>query len=226
MARRFSLLSWLLVVGCWVGLVSGAFVVDVAYEDEVCFLVRLPADQRSLVSGSFEVMELQSADDAVKVFIYDQRMNPLWKSPLGTTSGTFALIQPPGRVSICIQNGLTDLSRNKNNQRDAKAAFSAATVALAKQLKVSRQVGLEVRVAKSKPTSGMEQQVSKIQNKLYDLKSHQSYMRVREEIHRNVAEQTFSYVMRWNVVETLTVLAVSAAQILYLRRFFETKRYV
>lgn len=58
------------------------------------------------------------------------------------------------------------------------------------------------------------------------LLDHQEYIKNREATHRHMVEQTFTLVMKWTLLEALVLICVAAAQVSYLKKFFETKRYL
>ena len=55
---------------------------------------------------------------------------------------------------------------------------------------------------------------------------HQSYMRQREEHHRDMTESTNAKVLWWTIGESTVLLILALWQIVYIRKFFEVKRYV
>ena len=61
---------------------------------------------------------------------------------------------------------------------------------------------------------------------LADLMDHQAYLKLREEAHRELTERTFTRVVRWSVLEAVVLVAVASGQVLYLRKFFEQRRYL
>ena len=58
------------------------------------------------------------------------------------------------------------------------------------------------------------------------LGDHQEFMRIREEVHRGTVTSTNSKVLWWTVVEAVVLAAMSVWQIMYIRKFFEVKRYL
>ena len=62
--------------------------------------------------------------------------------------------------------------------------------------------------------------------KMEILLDHQEYFKGRESFHRHVVEQTFTMVMRWTVFETMILIFIAVVQVIYLMKFFETKRYL
>jgi hypothetical protein len=58
------------------------------------------------------------------------------------------------------------------------------------------------------------------------LLDHYGYLRSREFAHRILSEEIMSRVVRWTVVEGMVLLLIALGQILYLRKFFERRRYL
>jgi hypothetical protein len=46
------------------------------------------------------------------------------------------------------------------------------------------------------------------------LADHMSFMKAREMVHRELHEETFTKVVRWNILEICTVVAVTFGQVL------------
>ena len=63
-------------------------------------------------------------------------------------------------------------------------------------------------------------------DKLEDLSDHQSYMQQRESVHRDLAESTFNHLIGWTLAEAAVLMVVAGGQIVYLRKFFEQRRYL
>ena len=63
-------------------------------------------------------------------------------------------------------------------------------------------------------------------DKMEMLLDHQEYIKGRESFHRHVVEQTFTMVMRWTIFEAMILIFIAVVQVIYLMRFFETKRYL
>lgn len=53
-----------------------------------------------------------------------------------------------------------------------------------------------------------------------------SYLVARDRIHQKVSESTNSLIIRWIFFEAILLLAVSLAQVYFMRRFFEKRRRV
>jgi hypothetical protein len=51
-------------------------------------------------------------------------------------------------------------------------------------------------------------------------------VRNREAVHQDMNDAILSRLSRWTYVEALLVVGMATAQVLYWKRFFETRRYL
>ena len=121
-----------------------------------------------------------------------------------------------GKHWLCLENGMTW----ENDRPHPKQ-------------KVTRTIGFAFRVKKS--ISGiaseilgkdaMETNVDGVTERLLDLSDdlndnfdvlmdHMSFMKAREIVHRQLHEETFTKVVRWNILEIITVVIVTFGQVL------------
>ncbi|KRZ73123.1 Suppressor/enhancer of lin-12 protein 9 [Trichinella papuae] len=70
----------------------------------------------------------------------------------------------------------------------------------------------------------LEDMVNELKSALLSVKQEQEYMQVRQKIHRAINESTNSRVVMWAVFEAFVLVAMTAGQIFYLKRFFEIRR--
>mmetsp|Transcript_39741 Transcript_39741/g.94194 ORF Transcript_39741/g.94194 Transcript_39741/m.94194 type:complete len:199 (+) Transcript_39741:102-698(+) len=82
------------------------------------------------------------------------------------------------------------------------------------------------QVAKSEHVTPLEKSVLALSEGLAQIQAEQEYMRMRERAHRNTSESTNARVLWWSLIEAGALILMSAIQIFYLRRFFETKSRV
>lgn len=61
---------------------------------------------------------------------------------------------------------------------------------------------------------------------LHTMGDHQEYMRDRENRHSVLADTTLSRIMQWTVLEAIVLILISCGQVLYLKKFFEQRRYL
>ena len=72
----------------------------------------------------------------------------------------------------------------------------------------------------------LEEMIKELSNALTAVKHEQEYMEVRERVHRGINENTNSRVVIWAVFEAVVLVAMTAGQVFYLKRFFEVRRVV
>ncbi|KHJ35369.1 putative endosomal p24b protein [Erysiphe necator] len=72
----------------------------------------------------------------------------------------------------------------------------------------------------------LESEVQKLSELLAQVKDEQSYIVLRERIHRNTAESTNARVKWWSIFQMTVLLAEGIFQVWWLKRFFEVKRVV
>eukprot|EP01063_Lacrimia_lanifica_P009355 TRINITY_DN16343_c0_g1_i1.p1 TRINITY_DN16343_c0_g1~~TRINITY_DN16343_c0_g1_i1.p1 ORF type:complete len:207 (+),score=62.78 TRINITY_DN16343_c0_g1_i1:237-857(+) len=76
------------------------------------------------------------------------------------------------------------------------------------------------------PHDAIEKSIIRLTEGLNEVKMEQMYVATRERIHRKTAESTASRVFWSSVLEAAMLLTMGGCQIYYLRKQFETKRYV
>ena len=199
---------------------QAGYVVDVEPKDEECFSIPAPKIAGTIY-GNYEI--LAGTRDAVSFMIVDAKDERVkFRSRRGSGDGSFKVKQEQGqKMIICLQNGVY------SNHRGEKVS----------QIKqhdgLSRTIGLSFSFEEEDAHKELHSQNSRILDQVNDLKSHffrlkdhQGYMRVRESMHRQLVEKTFSRLMGWNLLEAGALVAVALGQILYLRRFLEQRRYM
>ncbi|XP_044764082.1 transmembrane emp24 domain-containing protein-like [Coccinella septempunctata] len=75
-------------------------------------------------------------------------------------------------------------------------------------------------------TNKLEDMIRELSSSLSGVKQEQEYMAVRDRIHRSINESTNSRVVLWSFFEALILVAMTAGQVYYLKRFFEVRRVV
>lgn len=174
-----------------------------------------------------------------------------WHSEYDHSEGTFSLTTN-GKFHFCFGNGHGGYKTEEEKHRDHLKLseghhftedFGYDYTNTDGEL---RTIGFTVRVRplegtaaaaliKDKTTS--ENPADVLKNKLIDLSTtlrdrmellldHQEYIKNREAQHRNIVEETFTILTRWTLLEALVLCAIATGQVLYLKKFFETKRYL
>eukprot|EP00978_Attheya_sp_CCMP212_P000435 scaffold877_cov57-Attheya_sp.AAC.10 len=148
-------------------------------------------------------------------------------SDSGATEGSFRFPKVTGRHLLCIQNGKLGKEEGTEEEEDDYQADDGE----------ERIVGFALRVIP--PSRVMEdegpdehealallERTEALLEDLEELEDHQGYLRDREAAHSEIVEQTFAYIWAWTLLEAFVVCAISTSQVLYLRKFFETRRYL
>ncbi|KAF1817245.1 transmembrane emp24 domain-containing protein 2 precursor [Eremomyces bilateralis CBS 781.70] len=76
------------------------------------------------------------------------------------------------------------------------------------------------------PQDPLEKEVRQLSELVSQVKDEQSYIIVRERVHRNTAESTNSRVKWWSTIQMAIFIGQSIFQVWWLKRFFEVKRVV
>lgn len=170
-------------------------------------MIRAPkGPENSVISGSFDVLDDELRPDPIRVVLLNQNMGNLYSSPKAVNRGQFS-VTTSGRVTLCVQNGIVDEASAASSFNDGK----------------QRNVGIDVQVNPSEPAETLNFWVARVRTNLWNMKTHQDYMRAREGQHRQVTEQTFSYLLGTVIVEVMTVVSIAVAQVWYLKRLFDAK---
>ncbi|KAL2843105.1 emp24/gp25L/p24 family/GOLD-domain-containing protein [Aspergillus pseudoustus] len=72
----------------------------------------------------------------------------------------------------------------------------------------------------------LETEVRRLLEALAQVKDEQSYIVVRERVHRNTAESTNARVKWWSIFQLAVLIGEGIFQVWWLKRFFEVKRVV
>lgn len=120
-----------------------------------------------------------------------------------------------GLHSLCIKNLMED------EDDDIDVGFTIRVNSLRRTEDPEESPGPDDRL-----TASLFNGVDALMDVMHVLLDHQGYMRQRESVHRSTSEATFSRVVRWTIIQVVVVLAVAGGQIFYLKKFFETKRYL
>lgn len=172
-------------------------------------------------SGNFDCLDDEISPDPIGVVLYDSKQTPIWRSQPKASEGTFS-ITGSGKFELCIQNG-------RQGSDDYVADKDG----------IDRQVGFAIRVVPP-PSRGQDGEAGpdnrltthlldlsgKLMEGLHTMSDHQEYMRGRENRHSVLAETTLSRIVQWTVLEAIVLILISCGQVLYLKKFFEQRRYL
>lgn len=154
------------------------------------------------------------------MILYDSKMTPVWRSKSGSSEGTFTLYGS-GKYELCIQNGSigSDDEYAPKDGIDREVGFAIRVVPPTRNLE--NEAGPDDRL-----TSNLLSMSVKLMAGLQTMSDHQEYMKERENRHTILADTTFSRVVQWTVLEAVVLMLIACGQVLYLRKFFEQRRYL
>lgn len=174
-------------------------------------------------SGSFDVIDAgRASTDPIRVALYGPDEIRIWGSEYGDTEGAFGIrSETGGKHWLCLENGMTYEYAEEIEARH----------------KIDRTIGFALRIrgvggggggenvaaAAGPPTEeenaigAAVQRLSLLSENLLgnleSLSDQTAYMKARETVHRDLHEETFANVMRWNLLELLVVAVVSFGQV-------------
>ena len=232
---------------------SASYSVVVNDGTEECFVTRTPKEGgRYIVSGNYDLLDDGVPSGPLSVALYNHKMKSVYQSRFGRSEDTFSVVSTAGeRFMLCIKNGF-GLHKGRLARSDGEMDDDDETGG---RDGLDRTVGWALRVRsvdahaqwmreKDGKTTGdadnRNKEKSESEKKaeallelggdlidaLENMADHQSYLREREAAHRVLAEETFSAVLFWTIVEALVLASVAGGQIFYLRRFIEKRRYL
>ena len=232
---------------------SASYSVVVNDGTEECFVTRTPKEGgRYIVSGNYDLLDDGVPSGPLSVALYNHKMKSVYQSRFGRSEDTFSVVSTAGeRFMLCIKNGF-GLHKGRLARSDGEMDDDDETGG---RDGLDRTVGWALRLRSvdahaqwmrekdgktagdagnsNKEKSESEKKVEALLelggdliDALENMADHQSYLREREAAHRALAEETFSAVLFWTVVEALVLASVAGAQIFYLRRFIEKRRYL
>lgn len=242
----------LLLIAQYVLLCQGTLSVKLSKGNEFCFVVRTPGKDPSRISGNYDMLDDELSPNPVTVVLFDYDSEKvLWHSTQGMSEGSFSLTLS-GQFHLCFGNGSggykTDADRKREMMRlqghpvvedddfdytnldgqDRNIGFSIRVTPTA-----NSRLAMEQERNSEKPGEKSNEQATKLVDLTYQVREkvemlldHQEYIKNRESIHRHVVEETFTMVMRWTLLEASVLTFVACAQVFYLKRFFETKRFL
>jgi len=93
-------------------------------------------------------------------------------------------------------------------------------------LKVWRTIPVSPAICASQPlTLLIPPTVRRLSEALAQVKDEQSYIVVRERVHRNTAESTNARVKWWSIFQLAVLIGEGVFQVWWLKRFFEVSQF-
>lgn len=182
---------------------------------------------RTLNSGSFSLLDTKYSPDPVRVALYNNKEELIWDSNPSATKGTFSKQSAAGKHWLCLENGLT-YEQNGNtmppNQRVTRTIGFSLRIKPIPKANPTKKVQGGVAIDIDGTTDRLIDMTEVLNEKFQSLLDHMSFMKSREIVHRELHEETFTKVVRWNILEILTVVVVSACQVLNVWYLLNNRR--
>jgi len=240
MSARLPILT--IIALCYVPLSRAALSVSLQKGEEKCFIFRTPNDDHiAHITGSYDVLDDNLSMNPLTSTLFDDLYEVLWHSEQAASEGSFTA-RGKGRFHLCFGNGSggykTKEDREKERRRVEGHHIDDDNFDYQNYDGKERRIAFNVRVKQEsdEPASlkagadGNSDRIlgmtDKLKDKLDFLMDHQEYIKTREVQHRDTTEKTFSLLMKWTILEGIVLVIVASSQVIYFRKFFETKRYL
>lgn len=152
----------------------------------------------------------------------------LWHSEMGDIEGYFEIITTDDEGEEALGNGS---GMHRFCLENGKHLFSDGN---------ERTIGWAVRVRPWAPRAlddgvagpdqeralNLVQSAGELQDEWETLLDHYGFLHTREAHHKVLTSQTLGRVIRWTFVEGLLLTLIALGQVLYLRKFMETRRFL
>jgi len=168
-----------------------------------CFHEQLHKDDRMTVSFQVGDREFGSAGNLDIDFWIDNPMGIKQIHERATSNGDHSIIaKHDGKFQYCFGNEYWSASSKE-------VSFNVHGIVYVPEAEV--------------PSDPLEAEVRQLSELLAQVKDEQSYIVVRERIHRNTAESTNSRVKWWSALQLGVLIGQGVFQVWWLKRFFEVK---
>lgn len=190
-----------------------ALMTDIGPGKSECFLLQMP--KGGSCSGNFEIISENAASDVLVKATGPKPHKTVYYESRGDEEGNFEFVaETEGDQTLCFTND------HATEIRSIGFAFRPDSQDLLTSEDVAGEAATEENV------KAMIDVANDLTQGLDMLRDHQEYMRAREEQHRNTVSSINSKVYWWTLAEAVILVGMAVWQILYIRTFFEVKRYV
>ena len=205
-------------------LANATYILEIPSGDEECLVIRIPGNTASVLTGDFEWVDDISPQPGF-VILQNEDFESLYESPDGSPGGEFSVVGK-GTFHLCLSNGIFG--------GDDLVAFEGYVDEVTRHVAVNYRVRPQMDEMNGSGEQGADDEKTahllKLSGEVLDgidfLLDHQTNWRAREAEHFKLAKSTYRRVMKWTLAEAGILVVVSAAQVMYLRKFFERKRYL
>lgn len=174
---------------------------------------------KTVSSGTFECLDddVESSKLAVRVANLDTGVTA-YEAATGVQEGDFHLVDLPSnaRYSLCFRNNYDE----DDDENEIDVGFNLRYHPPPRAL----EEGLSG--PDGERASSLIGKASQVHQAWDILQDHFDFLRNREALHEQMNNQILSRLARWTLIESFLVVAMAVLQVVYWKRFFETRRYL
>lgn len=158
----------------------------------------------------------------IKATVRDENNNKeiKWKSSNESTQEIFRVEVEPSRYSLCFTSEITAEDNEEREEEGAMVGFSLRWIPPPRALPDGEEGPEAKRALQLVDTASL------VDNDWQNLLDHYDFLRMREANHRELIEAIFSRLWKWTLIEAFLVIFMAFLQVVYLRKFFEQRRYL
>jgi hypothetical protein len=172
-----------------------------------------------LRSGSYDILDDDAEANALSVSITNYDTGEyLFEAPTAAREGIFKLdsVAQSTRLALCFQNN--DGTDEEDNDFDV--GFSLRVSNLPRALEEG-EIGPDGERALQ-----LVKRATDIHQEWSSMLDHLDFVRNREAMHQDMNDAILSRLSRWTYIEAFLVIGMATGQVMYWRKFFETRRYL
>jgi emp24/gp25L/p24 family/GOLD len=172
-------------------------------------------------SGSYDCLDDDVDGSLIKVTVSHEETKKIqWQSDKEQTEGTFRMTVDPGRYALCVTSLYTP-DEDENGSHD----YTRVGLAL-RWIPPPRALPEGEEGPEAKRALALVESAVNIDQDWQNMLDHYDFLRTREAIHRELIEAIFSRLWKWTLIEAVLVVFMAICQVMYLRKFFEQRRYL
>jgi p24 family protein beta-1 len=169
-------------------------------------------------SGSYDCLDDDIDGSLIKATVKNEQNKQVqWESKSDQSEGVFRLDVDASRYSLCFQSNVAEDDGPKGA---TEIGFSLRWLPPPRSLPEGEEGPEAQRALK------LMEAASQIDQDWQNMLDHYDFLRQRETNHRELIEAIFTRLWKWTLVEAVLVIFMAFLQVLYLRKFFEQRRYL
>lgn len=171
---------------------------------------------RALRSGDFDLLDDDLSSTPISARLEsDEKI--LWSSHSTDTEGIFEVTtHVGGKHRLCLENG-------KHFKDDGLQRHIGWAIRVRKQARALQEDVIGPDQERALELVNWAEALGEEWESLLD---HYGYLRDRETTHTVMSASIMSRVVRWTILEGLSLFLIAFCQVMYLRKFFEKRRYL